>query len=327
MTKRSWQHLLKLSLITSAALLALAARADLRERADNDRQGNGHGDGDWGKGEHGGDDDWRKGGHGDDDDRRDHKRLVRLATGQFISPTFVDGAFQQYLNPGLTDYPSFIAGEAVRSQLSPDGTTLQHHRRPDSLYKPDGRLVPPTRRNTSSYDVKAQSPGRARPGDQTGERPCRAVFSQMATRSTPRAATTTRLCSARAAAVTAARRSLWATSLRRTGTRPQQRRWPQRAAQRQRHQHLRRRPYAGRRQQLQRLHQRHRYRDAPVRYEHDLRPFFANNEGTNGAPAHLPFAVVVKDNGTAYVSSDRDREVVVVDDSAAAGGHMINRIK
>ena len=31
---------------------------------------------------------------------------------------------QQFLNPGLPAYPNFIAGEAVRSQLSPDGTTL-----------------------------------------------------------------------------------------------------------------------------------------------------------------------------------------------------------
>ena len=45
-----------------------------------------------------------------------------------------------------------------------------------------------------------------------------------------------------------------------------------------------------------------------VRYEHDLRPFFINNEGTNSAAGGtFPFAVVVKGNDTAYVSSDRDR--------------------
>ena len=54
-----------------------------------------------------------------------------------------------------------------------------------------------------------------------------------------------------------------------------------------------------------------------VRYEHDLRPYFANNEGRNGrAGGTFPFAVVVKGNDTAYVSSDRDREVVVVDVSS-----------
>src|SRR5450432_1431798 len=45
----------------------------------------------------------------------------RLATGQFVTPTAVRGAVQQVLNPGLAAYPNFIAGEAVRSQLSPDG--------------------------------------------------------------------------------------------------------------------------------------------------------------------------------------------------------------
>ena len=109
MTDRSLQHLLKLAAVTSAAFLALSARADLRERADDDRQ--------------------------------EHKGLQRLATGQFITPKFLDGAVQQYLNPGLTDYPNFVAGEAVRSQLSPDGTTLAVITAgQNSLYKPDGTV-------------------------------------------------------------------------------------------------------------------------------------------------------------------------------------------
>ena len=65
-----------------------------------------------------------------------------------------------------------------------------------------------------------------------------------------------------------------------------------------------------------------------VRYEHDLRPFAANNEGTDGAAGGtFPFAVVMKGNGVAYVSSDRDREVVVVDVSSPVAGHLIKRIK
>src|SRR5262249_48873119 len=40
-----------------------------------------------------------------------------------------------------------------------------------------------------------------------------------------------------------------------------------------------------------------------------------------------PFAVVVKGNDTAYVSSDRDREVVAVDISAQTQGRLIRRIK
>src|SRR5262249_13746614 len=65
-----------------------------------------------------------------------------------------------------------------------------------------------------------------------------------------------------------------------------------------------------------------------VRYEHDLRPFSPNNEGTNGAAGGTyPFGVVMKGNTTAYVSSDRDREVVVVDVSSPVAGHLIKRIK
>src|SRR5262249_46386440 len=48
----------------------------------------------------------------------------RTATGQLISPTAIPGAVQQFLNPGLPVYPGFIAGEAVKSALSPDGKTL-----------------------------------------------------------------------------------------------------------------------------------------------------------------------------------------------------------
>ena len=65
-----------------------------------------------------------------------------------------------------------------------------------------------------------------------------------------------------------------------------------------------------------------------VRYEHDLRPFFANNEGQNGRQGGtFPYGVVMKGSGIAYVSCDRDREVVVVDVSAPTQGHLIKRIK
>src|ERR1700730_9376566 len=119
MTSRSLQHLLTLSLVTSAAVLALAARADLRAQTQDNRQV----------------------ATDTDDDRREHGRFLRLPTGQYITPTFVRGAVQQYLNPGLADYPNFVAGEAVRSQLSPDGTTLAIITAgQNSLYKPDGTV-------------------------------------------------------------------------------------------------------------------------------------------------------------------------------------------
>ena len=44
--------------------------------------------------------------------------------GLFITPTALSHAVQQPLNPGLTNYPNFIAGEAVKVVVSPDGKTL-----------------------------------------------------------------------------------------------------------------------------------------------------------------------------------------------------------
>lgn len=72
---------------------------------------------------------------------RAHAAPVQLATGQFVTPLAVRGAVQQFLNPGLPAYPNFVAGEAVRSQLSPDGTTLAVLcAGQNSLYKPDGTV-------------------------------------------------------------------------------------------------------------------------------------------------------------------------------------------
>src|SRR6202023_1475611 len=66
---------------------------------------------------------------------------LQLPTGQYITPTFIRGAVQQFLNPGLPAYPNLVAGEAVRSQLSPDGTTLAIITAgQNSLYKPDGTV-------------------------------------------------------------------------------------------------------------------------------------------------------------------------------------------
>src|SRR5262249_7090136 len=65
-----------------------------------------------------------------------------------------------------------------------------------------------------------------------------------------------------------------------------------------------------------------------VRYEHDLRPVFANNEGKNAAAGGTyPAAVALKGNNTVYVSSDRDREVVVVDVISVTARKLIKRIK
>ena len=45
--------------------------------------------------------------------------------GLFVTPTApLTSAIQQPLNPGLANYPNYIAGEAVKAVVSPDGTTL-----------------------------------------------------------------------------------------------------------------------------------------------------------------------------------------------------------
>src|SRR5215468_4494291 len=63
----------------------------------------------------------------------------QTATGQYITPTALPGAKQQFLNPKLSAYPNFVAGEAVRSQLSPDGKTLAVLcAGQNSLIRPDG---------------------------------------------------------------------------------------------------------------------------------------------------------------------------------------------
>ena len=55
----------------------------------------------------------------DDDDKKSP-----TPPGLYITPTALANAVQQPLNPGLTNYPNFVAGEAVKAVVSPDGKTL-----------------------------------------------------------------------------------------------------------------------------------------------------------------------------------------------------------
>ena len=57
---------------------------------------------------------------GDGDDR-----VLLTPPGLYITPTApLTGAKQQPLNPGLANYPDYVAGEAVKAVVSPDGKTL-----------------------------------------------------------------------------------------------------------------------------------------------------------------------------------------------------------
>ena len=286
MTKRTIHQFLKLSVL-GAAILTMSAHAYLKEK---DKEG------------------------------------FILPTGQFVTPTALDDSIQQFLNPGLSAYPDFIAGEAVRSQLSPDGTTLAVITAgQNSLYKPDGTVdVANSTQFIFLYNVVGAN--RATPALTQVIPQVNAhvglVFSPDGTR----------LYAAGGADdvvyVYAKSGPTW-TPTGKIGLG-----------------HANKgigigvRPNAGGlgiSADGSTLVVVNNYNDsisvidtatATVRYEHDLRPFFANNEGTNGvAGGTFPFGVVVRGNDTAYVSSDRDREVVVVDISSHTQGHLLKRIK
>ena len=250
----------------------------------------------------------------------------RLATGQYVTPTALRGAVQQFLKPGLTAYPDFIAGEAVRSQLSPDGKTLAVLcAGQNSLVKPDGTTdVEASTQFIFMYDVSGPhkrsplltqvlKPTNAHVGlvfSPDGQRLYAAggrddlvrVYSQVA--GTWVDSSTIALNHGKVGLGVGVAPNAGGLGMSKDG---------------------------------KTLVVVNNYNDSisvidtasgTVRYEHDLRPYFAGNEGhPGGVGGTFPFAVVVKDNTTAYVTSDRDREVVVIDISSKTAGRLIKRIK
>ncbi|HET7540747.1 MAG TPA: bifunctional YncE family protein/alkaline phosphatase family protein [Polyangiaceae bacterium] len=250
---------------------------------------------------------------------------TRLATGQYVTPTALRGSAQQFLNPGLTAYPNFIAGEAVRSQLSPDGKTLAVLcAGQNSLIKTDGSTD--TTASTQFiflYDVSG--PNERAPKLTQVLTPSNAhvglVFSP----------------DGKQLYAAGGRDDLVRVYSNASGT------WAASASIALNHANVGLgvgvAPNAGGlglSKDGKTLVVVNNYNDSisvvdtangTVRYEHDLRPYFADNEGSAaGVGGTFPFAVVVKDNGTAYVSSDRDREVVVIE-IGATKGRLIKRIK
>jgi DNA-binding beta-propeller fold protein YncE len=309
MSKRPLQRLFKLSVLTSATLLTLSTQATLQERKEPQQDR--------------------------DDDRQVHRGIVRLPTGQFVTPTVIDDAVQQYLNPRLADYPDFIAGEAVRSQLSPDGTTLAVLTAgQNSLYRPNGSV---DAANSTQYIFlyNVEGANKAKPALTQVIKQMNAhvglVFSpdgntlyaaggnddvvHVYTKSggSFTAAGPIALGHFAPGATGSARNKGVGLSVQPNASGMD---------------------ISG---DGKTLVVANNYNDSIsvidtatrlVRYEHDLRPFFVNNEGQNGLPGGtFPFAVVMKGNDTAYVSSDRDREIVVVDVSSLTEGRLIKRIK
>jgi len=254
------------------------------------------------------------------------RRGVPLATGQYVTPTAPEGAVQQFLNPGLAAYPDFVAGEAVRSQLSPDGKLLAIIcAGQNSLDDANGNT---DAANSTQYVFLYDVDG----ANQSAPRLLQAIQQKNAHVGLVWAPDGGTLYAAGGSddVVYAYTRSgkflVPATPIslghkgKGTGLAVQ--------------------PNAsglGISPDGRTLVVANNYNDsvsvidtqtATVRYEHDLRPYFGNNEGTGGvAGGTYPFAVAVRDNRTAYVSSDRDREVVVLDISNPSAGRLIKRIK
>ncbi len=302
MTKRSLRHQLGLTM-TAAALLRLSTGAYVKG-ADKDKpQERGAGN------------------------TLQSVNKVQIATGQYVSPTAIEDAEQQYLNPGLMAYPNFVAGMAVRSQLSPDGTTLAVLTAgQNSLVKSDGTT---DTANSTQYIFLYNVEG-ANKRNPMLTKVIKQMNSHVGLVFSPDGNT---LYAAGGADDVIYVYTKSGGTFSPAGSIPLN--------------HANKgiglftlRPNAsglGISANGATLVVANNYNDSisvidtttrTVRYEHDLRPYFGNNEGANGgAGGTFPYGVVMKGNGTAYVSSDRDREVVVVDVSSPTAGHLITRIK
>lgn len=316
MNMRPLQRWFSAGLLTTAALLALSARADLQERQPNSPER--HDDRQPGRDR---DDD-------DDDDRRPRKSVVQLPSGQYITPTLIEGARQQLLNPGLAAHPDFVASQALRSQLSPDGSTLAIIcAGMNSLFTASGTAVDVA--NSTQYifiynvaGANKRAPVLEQVIKQTNAHIGLAFSPDGHTLYAAGGADDMVYVYTRTGATWAAdgqvalghgNRGIGLFNVR-----------PNAAG-------------LGLSDDGTTLVVANNYNDSisvidtatrRVRYEHDLRPFFGANEAANGgAGGTFPFTVVVKGNSVAYVSSDRDRQVVVVDISSPTSGRLITRIK
>lgn len=260
----------------------------------------------------------------DDDDHP-----PQLPDGLYITPVATPGAIQQPLNPGLAAYPNFVAGEAVRSRLSPDGKLLAIIcAGQNSLYNAAGTLD--TANSTQYiflYDVSGANKTNPKLSQVIRQPNSHVGLAWSPDGNTLYAAggndDAVYIYTRSGATLTAAGMVSLGHGASHTntglglGVQPNASGLDVSA-------------------DGKTLVVANNYNDSisvvdtgtrSVRYEHDLRPFYANNEGTSGvAGGTFPFAVAIKGNGTAYVSSDRDRQVVVVDVSSSTAGHLITRI-
>ncbi len=258
---------------------------------------------------------------------------ARVPSGQWVTPGAIDGAVQTLLNPQLPAYPDFVAGMAVRSRLSPDGETLAILTAgQNSLYRPDGTVdAANSTQYIFLYDVTD-------PSAPSLKQVLKQVNSHVGLAFSPDGNTLyaaggnddavyvytkTGATFAAAPAIALGHYPPGSTGNARNrgvgiGVQPNASGMDVSADGRT-------------------LVVANNYNDSisvidtqsrTVRYEHDLRPYFANNEGQQGGiGGTFPFGVAIKGNGTAYVSSDRDRQVVVIDVSLPTQGRLVRRIQ
>jgi YVTN family beta-propeller protein len=250
----------------------------------------------------------------------------QLPTGQFTTPLAVPGAVQQYLNPQFAAYPDFVAGGAVRAQLSPDGKTLAILcAGQNTLYDASGKADKThSTQYIFLYDVAGANEQHPLPIQVIQQTNAFVGLVWSPDGKTLYAA------GGNDDAVYAYTESggSWAQSAKIAlghngkglGLGVQ--------------------PNAGGlaiSMDGKKLVVANNYNDSisvidttsnTVLYEHDLRPFDVGNEGTSGvAGGTYPFAVAMKGNGIAYVSSSRDREVDVIDVSSSSEANLIARVK
>ena len=252
-------------------------------------------------------------------------------TGQYVTPQLLTGFLQQQLNPQLPDYPNFVAGEAVRSQLSPDGSTLAiicagmnslvatnppavdvaNSTQYIFLYNIAGAnktapVLAQVIKQTNSFVGLVFSPDGNTLYAAGGKDDVVYYYTKTGA-STFGTGGTIALNHAGKGIGSGVSPNAGGLGISADGST---------------------------------LVVANNYNDSisvidtaakSVLFEHDLRPFAAGNEGTSGAPGGtFPYAVVVtgtkaSNNLTAYVTSDRDREVDVVNINAAPGS-LIKRI-
>ncbi len=251
-----------------------------------------------------------------------------LPTGQYVTPVApLTNAIQQPLNPGLANYPNFVAGEAVRARLSPDGTTLAILTAgQNTLYVPAGTLdAASSGQYIFFYNVAGANKTKPvltqvlnQPNAHVGlvwSPDGTTLYAAGGSDDAVYAYTKTAGSWALGSKIALGHSATHANAGLGAGVQPNA-------------------SGLGISADGAILVVANNFNDSisvidtaskTVRYEHDLRPYLAYNEGTDGVPGgEYPFAVLVKGT-TAYVSSNRDRQVVVVN-IASAPGALITRI-